>query len=120
MRYQTDSIETQLDELMPKPLGFDRLDQKWFAETLLDELGFAHGVGARDDQIENVRDVGEGFVTTIALAVQRHPERTGDVYRAPQCVLVNLLDVVQEALRDAEPSGETTTRPNPHPAPEAR
>lgn len=101
----TDPIETLLDDLLSKLQGFDRLDRKWFAETLLDELGFAHGVGAHDDAVENVRDVGEGFVTTAALAVQRHPERTGDVYRAAHGVLVSLLEVVQAGLNDADAGG---------------
>lgn len=103
-----DAIELLLDELLPKLRGFDRLDQHWLLTTLLDELGLAHGVGAHEDDIENVRDVGEGFVTAIALAVQRHPERTGDVYRAAHGVLVGLVEVVQEALHDSdagEPGG---------------
>ena len=82
MSDHADPIEVLLDDLLARLRAFDRLDQHWLVTTLLDELGFAHGVGATHDHIENVRDVGEGFVTTVALAAQRHPERTGDVYRA--------------------------------------
>jgi hypothetical protein len=101
-----DPIETLLDSLLPLLQGFDRLDRKWFVESLLDELGFAHGVGAHEDDIENVRDVGEGFVTTVALAVLRHPDRAGATYQAAHEVLVGLLDVVQESLRDSEEASD--------------
>ena len=93
-----DPIETLLDALLPSLQGFDRLDREWFAETLLDELGFAHGVGANDDPVENVRDVGEGLIETVASALRRRPDREADVYQAAHEVLVGLLDVVQEAL----------------------
>ena len=97
-----DPLELLLDDLLLQLRGLDRLDQHWLLTTLLDELGFANAVGAQDDDIDNVRDVGDGFVTTVALAVQRHPDRTGDVCRAAHSVLVGLLEVVQEALRERE------------------
>lgn len=100
----TDPIEVLLDDLLPKLRGLDRLDQNWLLTTLLDELGVAHGVGARDDDIENMRDVGEGFVTTVALAVQRQPERNGDVYRAAHLTLLGLLEV-RESLHDSDAKG---------------
>ena len=119
MNIDTDPIEALLASTVKKLDGLDRLDRKWFVETLLDELGFPHGVGAHVDDIENVRDVGEGFVTTVALAVQRQPERTGDVYQAAHGVLVGLLGVVKETLRQQEPPPATATRRR-RPAPEAR
>lgn len=90
----TDPIEVLLDDVVLRLRAFDRLDQHWLLTTVLDELDFAHGVGAHDDAVENVRDVGEGVVTTVALAVQRHPERTGDVYRAAHGVVERLLNAV--------------------------
>ena len=93
-----DPIETLLDTLLPRLQAFDRIDRRWFAEALLDDLGCVYGIGAHDDDIENIRDVGEGFITAVALAVQWHPKRTAEVYRAAHEALVGLLDVVQEAL----------------------
>lgn len=95
-----DTIETLVEEVLPRLQGFGRLDRLWFVTTLLDELGFAHGVGAHDDPVENVRDVGEGFITTVALAVRREPDRKSAAYRAALEVLVGLLDVVRESLPD--------------------
>ena len=40
-----DPIETPLDDLLPGLPGVNRLDRRWFCETLLDELGFVHGIG---------------------------------------------------------------------------
>lgn len=90
-----DPIETLLDETLAKLRAFDPLEREWFAETLLDGLGYVHGVGAHDDPIENVRDVGEGFITTVALATRQRPERVGDTHRAVHQVLVGLLEEVQ-------------------------
>ena len=69
-----DPIETLLDETLVKLQSFDRLDRRWFAEVLLDDIGGIYGVGDADDPIAAIRDVGEGYVAAVALAARRHPE----------------------------------------------
>ena len=101
-----DPIEMLLEHLLPKLRGFDRLDQHWLLTTLLDELGFAVGVGDADDPIEAIRDVGEGFVAAVLLAIRRHPERASDAYQAAHGVLVALLDEVQASQRNSEAASD--------------
>ena len=94
-----DPIEALLDELLTKLHPFDRLDRKWFAEALLDDIGCIYGVGDEEDPIAAIRDVGEGYVAAVALAIRRQPERTGDAFRVAHTVLVALLDEVMESPR---------------------
>ena len=55
-------------------------------------------VGAHDDPVENIRDVGEGFVTAVGLAVGQQPARFGAVYWETHRTLAGLLDVVQGSI----------------------
>ena len=102
-----DPIEVLLDETLTKLQGFDRLDRKWFAEVLLDDIGCVYGIGDADDPIEAIRGVGEGYVASVALAARRHPERASDAYQAAHGVLVNLMDVVKETLDDGKATAES-------------
>ena len=106
MPVMPDPIEVLLDETLTKLQGFDRLDRKWFAEVLLDDIGCVYGIGDADDPIEAIRDVGEGYVAAVALAARRHPKRANDAYRAVHGVLVALLDEVQASQRNSEAASD--------------
>lgn len=107
-----DDIEALLDVTLKKLSGFDRLDRKWFAEAVLDDLNCVYGVGDATDPIEAVRDVGEGFVQAVALAAQRHPERLWAVYEAAHGVLMGLLELVPESMPNrAAGRSESVTYP---------
>ena len=94
----TDPIETLLDVTLAKLQGFDPLDRKWFAESLLDDLGCVYGIGDADDPVRAIRDVGEGYIEAVAAAVRQDTEHAALAYEAAHGVLVGLLEVVREAL----------------------